>query len=98
MEISNPMMSFNSNFLGLVTEQMVHQIFGNLVTIKRWTELWFVEALNRYLGAYVENPTMRGYEARSEITEDMMYVFNLDSLENAHAVSRPTWKILTVAI
>lgn len=80
---------YNPESMALVADQIVRQVFGNLVTIKSWTDLWFAEGLHMYLSNVLVNSSMTGDVElfRSDVTDYIISVFDFDSLEESLPVS-----------
>lgn len=84
-QITRP--SIGSDILGIMADQTVNQVFGNVVTIKSWSDMWLIQGFSAYLSATVVDSTMEGYEwLFSEITDNIVHVINFDSMQNVKAV------------
>lgn len=72
----------------VIADQMVHQWFGNLVTIKSWTESWLIEGFSKYLSiVFIEQFLPEWELLNGETTADFISIFDLDCLRNTEAVS-----------
>ncbi|XP_017008819.3 aminopeptidase Ey-like isoform X2 [Drosophila takahashii] len=74
----------------VVAHELAHQWFGNLVTMKWWTDLWLNEGFATYvagLGVHNIHPDWHSKDRGS--LQSMMASFRLDSLVSSHPVSRP---------
>ncbi|XP_046398919.1 aminopeptidase N isoform X2 [Ischnura elegans] len=72
----------------VVSHELAHQWFGNLVTPSWWTDLW----LNEGFASYVEYLGVEAVEPSWKITEqfvvdELQNVFALDALESSHPIS-----------
>nr|CAD7593835.1 unnamed protein product [Timema genevievae] len=72
----------------VVSHELAHQWFGNLVTPSWWTDLW----LNEGFASYVEYLGVNAVEESWKILEqfvifDLQNVFALDALESSHQIS-----------
>ncbi|XP_032687651.1 aminopeptidase N [Odontomachus brunneus] len=72
----------------VVSHELAHQWFGNLVTPSWWTDLW----LNEGFASYVEYIGMNAVEPSWRVLEqfvvhDLQNVFALDALESSHPIS-----------
>ncbi|EFX67103.1 hypothetical protein DAPPUDRAFT_203789 [Daphnia pulex] len=72
----------------LVTHELAHQWFGNLVTMDWWTELWLKEGFTSYvecLGADFVDPSLE--RLQQFVTSGLQAVMRLDALESSHPIS-----------
>jgi len=72
----------------VVSHELAHQWFGNLVTPSWWTDLWLNEGFAsyvEYLGVDKVEPSWRMME--QFITGDLQRVMTTDALETSHPVS-----------
>ncbi|EDX14831.1 aminopeptidase Ey [Drosophila simulans] len=82
----------------VVAHELAHQWFGNLVTMKWWTDLWLKEGVATYLATLcVENihPEWRSLELES--LANLLSIFRKDSLESSHPISRPVGKVSQIS-
>uniref|UniRef100_B3P5I6 Aminopeptidase n=1 Tax=Drosophila erecta TaxID=7220 RepID=B3P5I6_DROER len=82
----------------VVAHELAHQWFGNLVTMKWWTDLWLKEGVATYLATLcVENihPEWRSMELES--LANLLSIFRKDSLESSHPISRTVGKVSQIS-
>jgi len=71
----------------VVTHEMAHQWFGNLVTMEWWTHLW----LNEGFASFMENTCTADLYPHFDIwtqfvSDTMIQALELDALKNSHAI------------
>ncbi|KAJ8035810.1 Aminopeptidase N [Holothuria leucospilota] len=74
----------------VVSHELAHQWFGNLVTPEWWDDLWLNEGFAsyvEYLGVNFTEPTWKMME--QFLVEDLQSVFSPDSLGSSHPVRVP---------
>lgn len=74
----------------VVSHELAHQWFGNLVTPSWWTDLWLNEGFAsyvEYLGVEAVQPQIKLLE--QFIVNDLQDVLSLDALESSHPISIP---------
>jgi len=74
----------------VVSHELAHQWFGNLVTPSWWTDLW----LNEGFASYVEYLGVEAIQPELKLLEqfviiDLQDVFKIDALESSHPISIP---------
>ncbi|XP_068087171.1 aminopeptidase N-like [Anabrus simplex] len=91
MLLYDPEMSSVSNkhsVVSVISHELAHQWFGNLVTMKWWSDLWLNEGFATYvaiLGVHQVYPQWNCLQ--SEAVENLLNVFTFDSLVSSHSVS-----------
>lgn len=74
----------------VIAHELAHQWFGNLVTMKWWTDLWLNEGFATYvasLGVEYLHPEWNSFEEES--VDNTLGIFKFDSLKSSHPVSVP---------
>ncbi|XP_053699482.1 aminopeptidase N-like [Sabethes cyaneus] len=72
----------------VVAHEIAHMWFGNLVTMRWWTDLWLNEGFARYtefLAVDQLHPEWRTLDGI--VIEDVQEIFKFDALESSHTVS-----------
>lgn len=74
----------------VISHELAHQWFGNLVTPSWWTDLWLNEGFAsyvEYLGVEAVDPSMKLLEQFINI--DLQSVMRIDALKSSHPISIP---------
>lgn len=74
----------------VIAHELAHQWFGNLVTMKWWTDLWLNEGFATYMaGVAVHHLFPQWNSLEEEAVTNLLNVFSFDSLRTSHPVSVP---------
>lgn len=86
---NNTSPSFYKEYIAfLIAHELAHQWFGNLVTMKWWTDLWLNEGFATYIAGLAMNHIYPEWNALDELTaQSLMVVFSLDALKSSHPVN-----------
>ncbi|XP_054279876.1 aminopeptidase N-like isoform X2 [Macrosteles quadrilineatus] len=82
--------AFQHSIASVIAHELAHQWFGNLVTMRWWTDLWLNEGFATYvagLGVHNEFPEWNSLNA--DAVNNLLAVYSLDSLASSHPVSVP---------
>lgn len=71
-----------------ICHELAHQWFGNLVTMKWWTDLWLNEGFATYMaGLGVHDLFPQWNSLQEEAVDNLLSVYSFDALKNSHPVS-----------
>ncbi|XP_064118220.1 aminopeptidase N-like isoform X2 [Macrobrachium nipponense] len=74
----------------LISHELAHQWFGNLVTLKWWTDLWLNEGFATYMGDMAVDHIEPAWGIMDQfVVRRLQEVFALDALESSHPISVP---------
>ncbi|KRK04208.1 aminopeptidase Ey isoform X4 [Drosophila yakuba] len=83
-------LSDQQNLANVIAHELAHQWFGNLVTMKWWTDLWLNEGFATYVaGLGVQQFHPEWHSRDKGILTALITSFRLDSLVSSHPISRP---------
>lgn len=89
----DPEVSSTSNkhsISSVIAHELAHQWFGNLVTMKWWTDLWLNEGFATYMAALAVHHVHPEWNTLDDnAINTLMRVFSFDSLQSSHPVSVP---------
>jgi puromycin-sensitive aminopeptidase len=74
----------------VVAHELAHQWFGNLVTMRWWTDLWLNEGFASWIEYLAVDHIFPEWEMWTQfITDEQQGALRLDALENTHAIEVP---------
>jgi len=76
-------------FAGVMSHELAHQWFGNLVTMPWWDDIWLNEAFATWMAGKVIEETHPEYEAPIGSLERTLYAMDTDSLVAARQIRQP---------
>ncbi|XP_055851073.1 aminopeptidase N-like isoform X2 [Episyrphus balteatus] len=72
----------------VISHELAHQWFGNLVTMKWWTDLWLNEGFATYVASLgVEHLHPEWSSLTEESVDNTLHIFKIDALKSSHPVS-----------
>ncbi|KAJ7382213.1 hypothetical protein OS493_036246 [Desmophyllum pertusum] len=74
----------------VISHELAHQWFGNLVTMDWWDDLWLNEGFASFVEYYGVNETEPSWKMLDQfVVADMYSAFTLDGLANSHPIKVP---------
>lgn len=74
----------------VVAHELAHQWFGNLVTMRWWTDLWLNEGFASWIEYLAVDKIFPKWDMWTQfVVDELQTAFKLDALENTHAVEVP---------
>ncbi|XP_063230245.1 aminopeptidase N-like isoform X2 [Bacillus rossius redtenbacheri] len=72
----------------VIAHELAHQWFGNLVTMRWWSDLWLNEGFATYVGSLGVNYAHPEWDyLTSEAFENILTTMSLDALKSSHPIS-----------
>uniref|UniRef100_A0A8P4G8W2 Aminopeptidase n=1 Tax=Dicentrarchus labrax TaxID=13489 RepID=A0A8P4G8W2_DICLA len=73
----------------LISHELAHQWFGNLVTMKWWNEVWLNEGFASYMSYFAVDHIDPSFKRDTFVMRDLHTAFEEDSLASSHPLSPP---------
>jgi len=74
----------------VVSHELAHQWFGNLVTMEWWTHLWLNEGFASFMEYMATDSVHPHYKVWQQfVNDDLIVALDLDSLDNSHPIEIP---------
>jgi puromycin-sensitive aminopeptidase len=74
----------------VICHELTHQWFGNLITMRWWTDLWLNEGFATWMAYLAMDHLFPEWEVWTDfITDGQQYALKLDALANTHAIEVP---------
>lgn len=74
----------------VIAHELVHQWFGNLVTMEWWTHLWLNESFANYMAYHVVDKLFPEWNFWTKfVLEEQSYALEVDSLHRTHPIEVP---------
>lgn len=81
-----------------IAHEFAHQWFGNLVTMKRWTDLWLNEGFASWIGYLALGYLFPEWKMWTQfVAGDMAEALRLDGLENSHPIEVPVTTLTQIS-
>ena len=72
----------------VISHELAHQWFGNLVTMKWWNDLWLNESFATFMATKIVNKFYPEWNLWDQFLDDaMLEAMNLDALKNSHPIN-----------
>ncbi|XP_017100831.2 aminopeptidase N-like [Drosophila bipectinata] len=82
-----------------ISHELAHQWFGNLVTMKWWSDLWLNEGFATYVAKLGIEGVHPEWKTKDRIyVQDLLTTFRLDALESSHPISRPIQSVSDIGL
>ena len=72
----------------VISHELAHQWFGNLVTMKWWNDLWLNESFATFMATKIVDKFYPEWDLWNQFLEDaMLQAMSLDALKNSHPIN-----------
>lgn len=83
----NTSLSLKQYVANVVAHELTHQWFGNLVTMRWWTDLWLNESFASWMSYLAVNELFPEWKVWTQfIVDEQSLALKLDALENTHPI------------
>ncbi|MGO8995384.1 MAG: M1 family aminopeptidase [Polyangiaceae bacterium] len=76
-------------FATVVSHELAHQWFGDLVTMKWWDDTWLNESFASWIQGKIADEWNPATQARMDTLDGVQYAIGLDSLVSSRAIHQP---------
>jgi alanyl aminopeptidase len=73
----------------IMSHEMGHQWFGNLVTLRWWDDLWLNEAFASWLQTRITADLFPDWQQLAEAATSLQFALDMDSLDSARKIAQP---------
>jgi len=78
------------NITAVIAHELVHMWFGNLVSTKKWNDIWLKEGFARYYENYIISILYPEFNIYSRFNYNLLYTLNLNNSINRTTISNIT--------